>query len=941
MEISSQPAAVPVAPPGSEPAGIAAAAPVEAAAVEAAPVEAAPVEAAAATAGPPSGVRPRRWRRRLIRISVWALAVVVVLALVASGLVVWSVRRSFPARDGTLTLPGLVAPVTVYRDSYGIPQVYAQSEADLFRAQGYVHAQDRFWEMDFRRHITAGRLSELFGASMVPTDAFLRTLGWRRVAEQEWRLISPRARNRLQAYADGVNAWLDDHGGSSASGTKSLEYTILGIQNPDYIVERWDPVDSVAWLKAMAWDLRGNMGTEIERAALLAHGLSRDQIDELHPAYPFERNRPIVDGGFEPEASPDAFAPASYSGPDGSTPDRLWSDAAPVLGALGEAMASMPGTMGLTGAGVGSNSWVIGGSLTASGLPLLANDPHLSPSMPGIWYQVGLHCGCPYNVAGFSLSGVPGVIIGHNDRIAWGLTNLGPDVTDLYLERIDGERYFDGAGWREIGSRQEVIEVAGAAPVTITVRETGHGPLLSDRSADLLGIATRPPVDAAGSPVPRIPPAPVPSLDAGAPGVPAQAASPPYAVALRWTAADPGRTIDALFALNQAANWADFRAAAALFDVPAQNMIYADVEGNIGYQAPGRIPIRAKGDGSWPAPGWDPAYDWQGYIPFRELPNVFNPPEGVIVTANQAVIGPQYPYLITADWSYGYRSQRILDMIAERAAGGPLDVEDVRQMQFDNHNGFAATLVPALLAVPLVGSAAAARELLADWDFQQPAESPARTSAAAAFYNATLRHLLRRIFDEVPADYRPSGDDGSWEILRRLLAAPASSWWDDRSTENAESMNDILAAAMNDAVAELVDRLGDDPAGWRWGDLHTLTLENQTLGQSGIAPIERLLNRGPVPVAGGGGIVNATGWSADTGYEVNWVPSMRMIVDMSRLDASRWVQLSGNSGHAYHANYADQLELWRTGRNAPMLWERPSIEAAASHTLTLEPARAG
>jgi penicillin amidase len=899
------------------------------------------VEAAPAVS-PVRKRRLRRWHKVLL----WLFAGAMVLVLVAAGLVVWSVRRVFPEYGGTLTLPGLSAAVTVYRDEYGVPQVYASTETDLFKAQGYLHAQDRFWEMDVRRHLTSGRLAEMFGAGQVPTDAFLRTLGWRRVAEQEWRMLSPQARSYLQAYADGVNAWIAQHGGSGSSGGKSLEYTVLGLQNPGYKVEKWDPVDSVAWLKAMAWDLKTNMDNEISRAIGLASGLSREQIDQLYPGYPYERNRPIVGGGTVRDGTFAATArattvPASYSDPGVTGAEQVWRDAAPALGALGDVIRSMPTDLGAAGTDIGSNSWVVGGSLTASGKPILANDPHLGPSLPGIWYQIGLHCDCPFSVVGFSLSGVPGVIIGHNDRIAWGLTNLGADVTDLYLEKLDGDRYFDGTGWRDLRTRKEVISVAGGDPVTITVRATGHGPLLSDRSAELLGIAKRPPVDPSGSPLSRVEPTTTPSLDAGASGVPPQATSSPYGVALRWTALEPGRAIDALFALNRATNWTEFRAAAALFDVPAQNMVYADVDGNIGYQTPGRIPIRGKGDGRWPVPGWDPAYDWTGYIPFAALPNMFNPPQDVIVTANQAVIGPQYPYLLTKDWSYGYRSERVHTMLAERTAGGrKLTVEDMRQMQFDNYNGFAPTLVPALLAAPLkTGDAtlAKARDLLKGWDFQQPAESPARSSAAAAFYNATLRHLLLRTFDELPDGYKPSGSDNSWEILRPLLAAPTSPWWDERRTARTESMNDMLAAAMADAVEELTDRLGDDPADWRWGDLHTLALTHQTLGQSGIAPVERLFNRGPVKVSGGGGVVNASSWWAEEGYQVTAVPSMRMIVDLSDLDESRWVQLTGESGHAYHANYTDQVELWRAGKDTPMRWDRPSIEEAARHTQTLKP----
>ena len=868
------------------------------------------------------------------RIAVWTGAAVLTLALVAAGLVVWSVRRAFPQHGGEIRFAGLSAPVTVYRDARGIPQIFARTAADLFAAQGYVHAQDRFWEMDFRRHVTAGRLSELFGPDQVATDAFLRTLGWRRVAEQEWDVVAGETRAHLQEYANGVNAWIADNGGAEATGAKSLEYSVLGLNNGGYAVEPWQPVDSLAWLKAMAWDLRGNMESEIGRALLLAHGLTRERVDQLYPAYPFDRNRPIIPGGavvkgvFDASTQPPPVAaPAFAALPSG---DGSW---APALAQLARAVEALPGGGG--GAGVGSNSWVIAGARTTTGKPLLANDPHLSPSMPGIWYQVGLHCECEFNVAGFSFAGAPGIIIGHNARIAWGFTNLGPDVTDLYLERLDGDRVLDGTDWVPLTTRSEVIRVAGGEPVTITVRSTRHGPLLSDRSSELSAMGARPAVDPSGSPLPSVSPAPTPILDPAAPG--GARATTPYGVALRWTALDAGRTADAVTVLNRAANWSDFRSAAALFEVPAQNMIYADVDGNIGYQSPGRIPIRGRGDGRWPVPGWDRSYDWAGYIPFASLPNVYNPAEGFIVTANQAVVGPRYAHLLTHDWSYGYRSQRILDLLRERMSAGKVGVEDIRRLQFDNHNGFAPTLVPALLAVPAQAPVDGARDLLRDWDFQQPAESPPLSSAAAAFYNATWRHLLMRTFDELPTDRMPGGDDRWWEVVRVLLSEPRSPWWDSRGTPATEDMNATLGAAMADAVAELTQRQGADPTGWRWGRMHTLELRNATFGESGIGPIEWLFNRGPAGTSGGDAIVNATGWSANKGYQVDAVPSMRMIVDMSNLDESRWIQLTGNSGHAFHDNYDDQFDLWRVGANLPMRWERRTIEAEARHTLTLRP----
>ncbi|GIG61316.1 penicillin amidase [Longispora fulva] len=815
--------------------------------------------------------------RKLRRVLLWSLVAVLVLVLAGAGYVFWTVRRPLAERSGDLRLAGLSAPVTVRWDAHGIPQVYATTSGDLFRAQGYLHATERFWEMDFRRHVTAGRLAELFGAGQVDTDKYLRTMGWRRVAEAEYAAATPETRGFLDAYAAGVNTWLADHD----AGTASLEYSVLGLQNGDYVIEKWSPVDSLAWLKAMAWDLRGNMDDELTRAQLTAGGMDRARVEELYPAYPEARHAPIVptagtvaDGRYTAEPPPPA-------------PRSLIRDLSEGI----EKVAAATRATGLDADGIGSNSWVVAGSRTKSGKPMLANDPHLSPSMPGIWYQMGLHCpSCGFDVAGFTFSGVPGVVIGHNGRIAWGFTNLDPDVTDLYLEKLDGDRYQVDGQWLDLDKRTEVLKVAGGDPVTITVRSTKHGPLMSDTSKEM----------------------------ATAAGV--------YGMALRWTALDPGHTIDALFAIDRASDWESFRTAASKFEVPSQNIVYADVDGNIGYQAPGRVPVRGKGDGRYPAPGWESDYDWKSFIPFAELPNEYNPARGYVVTANQEVIGAGYPRMLTHDWAFGYRSQRITDLLL---ASDKLDAAAIGRIQFDNRNGGAEAVVPKLLAVP---GSSPARDLLKGWDFQQPADS-----APAAFYNATWRALMAHTFDELGTEHAPNGGERYFEVMRSLLADPASPWWDDKRTPAVESQQDILAAAMADAERELTERFGKDPKAWRWGDLHTLTLTNQTFGKSGIGPIEWLFNRGPFPVAGGGGIPNATGWDAPDGYEVTAVPSMRMIVDMSDLDASRWVQLTGNSGHAFDEHYDDQFPLWQKGQDLPMRWNEATIRREAASTQVLRP----
>jgi penicillin amidase len=848
-------------------------------------------------------------RRRWPKVLAWIAAALCLLLIVATGAAVYLTRASWPQTEGSLSAPGLDRQVKVVRDGYGIPQVYAASSDDLFFAQGFVHAQDRFWEMDVRRHVTAGRAAEMLGEPAASTDAFIRTLGWRRVAEQELPLLSAETRAALDAYARGVNAYLK----GKSPRELSFEYVVLGLTNSGYEVEPWTPADSVAWLKAMSWDLRGNMQEEIQRSLISAE-VGVDRTESLYPDFPFADHEPIVTqgavvgGAFDQDAEPAAQ-------PTPAPPIA----AMPALRRVLQALDAVPPLMGPSGSGIGSNSWVVSGDRTSTGEPLLANDPHLGASLPGIWYQMGIHCApvtvaCPYDVAGYTFSGHPGVVIGHNADIAWGFTNLGPDVSDLYLEKVEGDTYRVGAQDKPLTSRREVIMVAGGDPLEITVRSTEHGPLLSD-VADLDEDFARYGQVGVDAPTPEQSPA----------------RGDGYAVALRWTALDPGRTADAVLLLNQAEDWADFQAAAKLFESPSQNMVYADTRGSIGYQAPGRIPVRAAGDGRWPAPGWDPAYTWESYIPFEALPSVTDPDDGFIVTANAAVIDTRtYPYFLTDDWSYGARQQRIKDLVGAEPEMTP---ERMAEIQMDNWNENASFLVPALLKVSVGRDTAEAQALLDGWDFQQD-----RDSAPAAFFNATWRNLLATVFDdELPEDARADGGDRWFEVVRGLLAEPDDPWWDDRQTPQLEGRDEALANAMRAADDELTERFGGDPAAWRWGAMHTLTLENGTFGQSGIAPIEWIFNRGPIETSGGDSIVNATGWTAYEGYEVDWVPSMRQVIDLSNLDKSRWVQLTGNSGHVYHPNYWDQAELWRDGDTTPWPFSEAAVLLAAEDTLTLTP----
>jgi penicillin amidase len=844
------------------------------------------------------------------------LIVIVVLGMVLGAVGTYYFRsylpntvapKSFPQVDGEIQLAGLDGPVNIYRDKMGIPHIYASTSHDLFFAQGFVHAQDRFWQMDTWRHIGSGALSEMFGKGQVETDTFLRTLGWRQIAEQEYAALPREAKAVLDSYTEGVNAYLKDHDKTALS----LEYAILGLLSPDYKIEPWTAINSLTWGKAMAWDLRGNMDEEIERAVLLKT-LRPEQVAELFPAYP--KDHPVIVNQIGENLS-------RVEDPISHVPELEFSTFN--FQPLADKLALLDGVIGPARAGLGSNSWAVSGEHTVTGKPLLANDPHLGIQMPSIWYQAHLECKpvsdeCSYNVAGFSFAGVPGIVVGHNDRIAWGVTNVGPDVMDLYIERVNPDnpnQYEVNGEWVDFETRKETIEVVGGDPLEISIRLTRHGPVISESYGRLKDENTNDDPDF------------IPFKERVGVELPEQ-----YVIALKWTALVPSTPFQAIWGFNRAQNWEDFREAAKHFHVPAQNLLYADVDGNIGYQMPGDIPVRANGDGTLPVPGWTNEYEWTGYIPFEELPYTFNPPEGYIVTANNRCQPWDYPYLITRDWDYGFRAQRIVDMIT--SAPGKIDIAYFQSMQGDTFDANALTYVPLLLQLDeLSNGEVQAQNLLKDWDFQSRGDS-----AAAAVFNAFWRHLLQNTFnDDLPEErYYPQGSSRWNEVMREL--DESSAWWDDKTTTDVkETRNQILRKSFEQGIAELEDMFGRDPAKWNWGDMHAATFRNGTLGESRVPPIEALFNRGPFPTGGGESIVNATGWSIQDGYATSTLPSLRMIVDLGNLSNSVTVHTTGQSGHAYHPHYADMASLWARLEYYSMQWDEGTITSQAEGHLVLTP----
>lgn len=809
-------------------------------------------------------------------------------------------RSSLPQTAGTVTLPGLTSPVTVARDAHGVPHISAANAQDLFFAQGYVHAQDRLWQMDFNRRVGSGRLAEVMGPAVLDLDKYFRTLGFRSRAESAYAHLNAEAQAMLKAYAAGVNAFLD-----TRRGALPPEFMLLGAE-PD----PWSPVDTMVWQKMMWLDLSGNMGTELARARALMT-LPPEKVASLYPTYPGDSEAPLP-------ALADIFE---------DLPVKQLSE----------------GFMREKPAGYGSNNWVVDGSLTTTGKPLLANDPHLGLSTPSIWYLVRLHNrALDENVVGVSFPGSPGVVLGRNDRFAWGFTNTAPDIQDLYVEKQVGDtQYLTPDGPADFITREEVIKIRGQADVTLTVRETRHGPVVSDV------------VSAA--------------RDVMKPG---------YLLSLRWTALDAEDSAAIGIArLNGVQNFEDFKAAGRYYFGPQQNMIYADVDGNIGYHAPARVPVRRPDNpigGRLPSPGWDALYDWQGFIPYEDLPTRYNPDGGLIATANEKIVANGYPHFITRDWSLPYRGNRIRHLLRSAA---PHDTDSFMRLHMDTVSDMVRDVKPWLLALapqdnPLVAG-------LKAWDGDMAADR----YEPLIFQTWLLAFQEKLIADELGDDLYPlfrrlkprllksalywsgpmSGgqmagdpaDTDAYFALPVLDKDVSLSWCDNVTTgDRSETCNMLVADALGetliwlnggDVADDTVDKVLDNVLNnildnvlgkQKWGDSHILTQAHRPFSQ-----IPLIGNFFHLKGAQGGGryTINVAGSSADpdTLHASGFGPSYRGIFDLSDLDKSLYVQPTGQSGHPLSPHYDDLFPLWREGRYIRIPTDRPVPDG--SSVLTLQP----
>ncbi|GAB4570040.1 MAG: penicillin acylase family protein [Anaerolineae bacterium] len=859
------------------------------------------------------------------------LATVLVVLLSAGGLLVFNATRMLPKYDGVAYVQGLTAPAEIIRDELGVPHIYASTPEDLFFAQGYVHAQDRWWQMEFQRHTGMGRIEELTGynPAALGSDLFIRTWGWNRAAEADLTVMAPDTQAVLEAYSAGVNAYLaGKHGGDLA-----LEYTLLQVNGVSIEIEPWEPLHTAAWAKVMAWDLSGNASQEARRMALVQE-LGEEMVAALYPEFPFSRRPTILTSDDLPITDSSLTAAAASA--------TRYADLNVATAFAGGPLATA--MLPPQNEDIGSNNWVIAGSNTESGMPLLANDPHLGIQMPSIWYQIGLHCRpvteeCPYDVVGFGFAGAPAVVVGHNQHLAWGVTNVGPDVQDLYIIRVNPDnpyQYEYNGEWRDMEAVEETIHfgnqfsaaeddpateqcegisdlpIDDAGNLTITVRVTHFGPIISDNriTDDCRFVALTEDLDE-------------------------------DPLALRWTALEPGDLLGAIININRASDWESFRDALRGWDWPAQNFVYADTAGNIGYQTPGKMPIRATDhDGLLPVPGWTDEYEWQSYIPFDLLPRILNPARGWIVTANNAVVPPAYydqlaaelgqeaNYMLDREWAEGYRAQRIVSLVSASAAH---TVESVAAIQGDNHSTVAEEVLPYLVRLNIEDETLSeAIQWLLGWDLQTSADSP--QAALFEMFWARLAHNLW-------ADQLDGGVGGAWATTL-LLDTPENPWWDDIATPETETRDEILVRSLTEALDELTNRFGADRESWRWGDLHTATFVSNPLGQSGIGLIESLVNRGPVATGGSSRAVNNTAWSERDPFDVIALPSFRMIIDLADFENSQAIHTTGQSGHPFSPHYGDMIDLWRNVDYRPLPFGQEAVEASAASRLELRPAPA-
>jgi penicillin amidase len=798
------------------------------------------------------GIAMKRWLLIIL------LIVAGIVGVAAGAGYLWlrhTLMKSLPRTSGEITVAGLRRTVEIIRDTYGVPHIYADNESDLYFGFGYAMAQDRFWQMEFYRRLGQGRLSEVFGRDSVEVDRYFRKLTAAEIHNEIGADLEP----LFTSFTAGVNAYLESH-----RERLPIEFKILG-----YRPEPWDVGDYVSILTFVNWGL--SMGWRVDlTAARILEKVGEARMEEAFPVWPDDA--PLV------------------------LPSRP-EDLQGLSSALSESVrllhrVTVPSVLG------GSNNWVVSGVRSVTGKPILANDPHLQLTNPSVWWEA--HLVCPtIDVSGAAIPGLPGIIVGHNREVAWGITNVQADDVDFYIEKINPDnlrQYWFVDHWEAMRIERETIHVKDGDPIKMKILFTRHGPVIREG-------------------------------EKGTPG---------RAISARWAASEVPHSAKAIYRLLKARDISEVRDALVFWTTPGLNFVFADTQGNIGYWCCATIPIRSKGDGMLPLPGWTGEHEWTGYIPFEQRPHAINPASGLIATANNKlkIAGSAFPYLISHYWEPPDRITRIHDVLQ---ATERLSVDVSKDMQQDVYSVFASDLTPILVRIMedrlKSNRAREAREILSSWDYRMD-----KDSVGACLFEITYRKLLENVFkdelgDELFEAYLQTVCFPP-RALRSLLGRRTSPWYDDVATAREETLDDMVERSVSQALRELEEKLGDDITRWTWGRIHTLTFEH-VLGKK--RPLHWIFNLGPYPVGGSHLTVNNGQYQYEEPYAVKAGPSLRMIVDLSQIHRSVRVLPTGESGHVGSRHHQDQLPLYLHGQYHPDWMDREQIVQHTERVLILKP----
>jgi penicillin G amidase len=788
--------------------------------------------------------------------------VVIVLFILVAGLLIFInifSKKGLPDYNQTISIPGLEQKVTVYRDKYAVPHIYAENEHDLYLATGYCMAQDRMWQMDLIRRVTMGRLSEIFGEKMLKADMLFRTLGITQKSKMVLGQISEELTGHLDAYAQGVNYYIQEH-----KGDFPLEYNILG-----YTPDKWEPLHTLNLIGYMAWDLAGGWDSEIV-ISNLEKKLGSALIQEITPK--FDKHSPVF-----PE-----YVKAELV-------DKLYKDFV-----LSKDTISHLGVQVLKA----SNNWAVSGAKTTTQQPILANDMHLGLNSPGIWLQMHQNIKGKLNVTGVALPGAPFVVCGHNDNIAWGMTNVMVDNLDFFVEKINPENpgeYLYKGEWKKIRTKKEIIKIKGKDSKEIDIRYTDHGPIVSELKKDITDLV----------------------------------------ISAKWQGFEYSNELLGVYLLNKAQNFDDFKTAAKEFIAVSQNIVYADTKGNIGLVCAAGIPIRPSNDGTKVQPGWTGEHEWKGVVPFEERPIAYNPDCGFVSSANYNT-AQNFPYYINK-WGFcgPYRLDRINEILKSK---DKFSIEDIKTMQLDMKSKLPELLIKEIVAdtnksADLTKLEKNALSILKAWDFSMEPQS----SAAAIFENFKLCFIENTFKDQM-------GDDLYQGYIKNKHAVgfaveqiwnTDSLWYDNINTDKKEKFTDIVQKSFSDSITKLEKELGSNADSWEWGKMHTFTL-NHPLGSVKILDMVFNLNKGKYELGGSLHTIPQYAYDFRKPFKVNHGPSQRHVYDLSQWDKSFSVIPTGNSGIPSSKHYCDQTQLYVNGKFHVDYVSKSKIKEAAEYTMVLE-----